>query len=78
MFACREAYNTQHLEVLKNAISIAVAGPDRLLLGDSDALYMLDVPDEELYKFSDKEIRKVTQIKVIPEENVIVLLAGLL
>ena len=37
---------------------------------------MLDVPDEELYKFSDREIRKVTQIIIMEEEGLIAMLAG--
>lgn len=37
---------------------------------------MLDISDDGLYKFSDKEIRKVTQIAVIKEEGLIALLAG--
>ena len=37
---------------------------------------MLDISDDGLYKFSDKEIRKVTQIMVIKEEGLIALLAG--
>ena len=37
---------------------------------------MLDITDDGLYKFSDKDIRKVTQIAVIKQESMIVLLAG--
>ena len=37
---------------------------------------MLNMSDDGLYKFSDKEIRRVTQISVIEEENVIAVLAG--
>ena len=37
---------------------------------------MLDMVEEGLYKFGDKEIRKVSQISMIQEERLIVLLAG--
>ena len=46
------------------------------MLGDNEGLYMLDISDDGLYKFSDKEIRKVTQIMVIEEEGIIALLVG--
>lgn len=49
---------------------------ERILLGDNEGLYMLDISDDGLYKFSDKEIRKVSQIMVIKEEGLIALLAG--
>lgn len=37
---------------------------------------MLDISDDGLYKFSDRDIRKVSQIMVIKEEDLIALLAG--
>ena len=37
---------------------------------------MPNMSDDGLYKFSDKEIRLVTQISVIEEENIIAVLAG--
>ena len=37
---------------------------------------MLDMTEEELYKFGDKDVRKVTQISMISDEGLIVLLAG--
>lgn len=49
---------------------------ERILLGDNEGLYMMDITDDGLYKFSDREIRKVTQIAVIKEEGLIALLAG--
>ena len=46
------------------------------LLGAEDGLYMLDVQEEELYQFSDRDTKRVIQIKVLTEESLIVLLAG--
>lgn len=69
-------YNTQQLEVLRNALSAVIVSPERLLIGETEGLYMLDVVDEELYKFSDKDMKKVTQIRVLAEEGLIALLAG--
>lgn len=77
MFGCREMYNTQQLEILKNALSAGIVYPERILIGDTEGLYMLDVVDEELYKFSDRDTRKVTQIRVMKEEGLIALLAGM-
>ena len=37
---------------------------------------MLDISDDGLYKFSDRDIRKVSQIMVIKQEGIIALLAG--
>jgi len=49
---------------------------ERVLLGDNEGLYILSLSDDGLYKFSDKDIRRVTQINVIKEENIIAILAG--
>ena len=49
---------------------------ERILLGENEGLYMLNLVDEGLFKFSDRDIRKVTQIRVIKDEGLIVLLAG--
>ena len=46
------------------------------MLGDNEGLYMLDITDDGLYKFSDRDIRKVSQIMIIKEEGLIALLAG--
>ena len=69
-------YSTNQLEVLKGAQSAAVMTPDHLLIGDSEGLYMLDMSEEGLYKFGDKDVRKVSQISMIQDEGLIVLLAG--
>ena len=37
---------------------------------------MLDMAEEGLYKFGDKDVRKVSQLSMIEEEGLIVLLAG--
>ena len=37
---------------------------------------MLDMGEEGLYKFGDKDVRKVSQISIIQDEGLIVLLAG--
>ena len=55
---------------------ICVLCVERVLLGDNEGLYMLSLSDDGLYKFSDKDIRRVTQINVIKEENIIAILAG--
>ncbi len=46
------------------------------MLGDNESLCMLSLSDDGLFKFSDKDIRRVTQINVIKEENMIAMLAG--
>ena len=76
VFSAREMYSTNQLEVLKGTLSAAIVSPDRLLFGDSEALYMLDMGEEGLYKFGDKDVRKVSQISIIQDEGLIVLLAG--
>ena len=78
IFSVREMYSTNQLEVLKSAQSAAIMDPDHLLIGDSEGLYMLDMAEEGLYKFGDKDVRKVSQISMIEEEGLIVLLAGVL
>ena len=55
---------------------VCVLCVERVLLGDNEGLYMLSLSDDGLYKFSDKDIRRVTQINVIKEENIIAILAG--
>ena len=49
-------------------------------LGGEDALYLLqvDVNEDEIQvcTFSDRDIRRVTQIKMIPDEHLIVMLTG--
>ena len=47
-----------------------------MCLGGEDCLYMLDIVEEELYQFSDKDIKRVTQIKVLADEGLVLLLAG--
>ena len=69
-------YSTNQLEVLKAAQSAAIMDADRLLIGDTEGLYMLDMSEEGLYKFGDRDVRKVAQISMIEEEGLIVLLAG--
>ena len=69
-------YNTQQLDVLKNALSAAVVSPERILIGDNDGLFMVYLPEDHLFKFSDKDTRKVLQIRIIKEEELIVLIAG--
>ena len=76
VFSSREMYSANQLEVLKGTQSAAIMTPDHLLIGNSEGLYMLDIREKELYKFEDKDVRKVTQISVISDEGLIVLLAG--
>ena len=76
MFGIHEVFNTQQLEVLRNALSADIASNDRLLIGDNEGLYMLDIGEEELYKFSEKDTKRVTQIQVLQKEGVIFLLSG--
>jgi serine/threonine-protein kinase MRCK len=76
VFSVREMYSTNQLEVLKGAQSATVMDPDHLLIGDSEGLYMLDMAEEGLYKFGDRDVRKVAQISMIEEEGLIVFLAG--
>ncbi len=37
---------------------------------------MLDIVEEELFQFSDKDIKRVTQITILADEGLVVLLAG--
>ncbi|XP_064397756.1 serine/threonine-protein kinase MRCK alpha-like isoform X2 [Halichondria panicea] len=76
MYSCREMYTTQQLEILKHITCAAIANPERVLLGDTEGLYMLNVVDEGLFKFSDRDIRKVSHIRILQEEGLIALLAG--
>ena len=62
--------------MLKGAQAAAIMTPDHLLLGDTEGLYMLDMTEEGLYKFGDRDVRKVSQISMIQDEGLIVLLAG--
>ena len=77
MFGIHEVFNTQQLEVLKSALSADIASNDRLLIGDNEGLYMLDINEEELYKFSEKDTKRVTQIQVLQKEGLILLLSGM-
>lgn len=47
-----------------------------MLIGDSEGLYMLNIVDEGLFKFTDRDIRKVSHIRILQEEGLIALLAG--
>ena len=68
--------STDQLEVLKAAQSAAIVTPDHLLIGDFEGLYMLDIVEGGLYKFGDRDLRKVSQMSMIQDEGLIVLLAG--
>lgn len=46
------------------------------LLGAEDGLYMFDVADEGLYQCGDKDMKKVIQISVLRDEELVVILAG--
>ena len=46
------------------------------MLGDNEGLYLLDVTGDNLFKFSDRDIKKVSQIRVMKEDNLVALLAG--
>ena len=45
-------------------------------LGAEDGLYIFDVSEEGLYQFGDKDMKRVTQLKVIPDESLVIMLAG--
>ena len=47
-----------------------------IIPGGEDCLYMLDIVEEELYQFSDKDVKRVSQIKVLADESLVLLLAG--
>eukprot|EP00731_Ephydatia_muelleri_P030003 Em0021g526a len=76
VFGIHEVFNTQQLDVLKSTLSADIANENRLLIGDNEGLYMLDIMEEELYKFSEKDTKRVTQIQVLQKEGVIFLLSG--
>ena len=39
-------------------------------------MYIFDVSEEGLYQFGDKDMKRVTQLKVIPDESLVIMLAG--
>ena len=49
---------------------------ERVLLGDNEGLYLLDITGDNLFKFGDRDVRKVSQIRVLQEDNLVALLAG--
>ena len=48
----------------------------RVLIGDNEGLYLLDITGDNLFKFGDRDVRKVSQIRVMQEDNLVALLAG--
>ena len=44
--------------------------------GAEDSLYMLDIMEEELFQFSEKDMKRVIQIRVLSDEGLVVILAG--
>ena len=46
------------------------------MIGDNEGLYLFDITGDNLYKFGDRDVRKVSQIRVLQEDNLIALLAG--
>ena len=49
---------------------------ERVLLGDNEGLYLLDITGDNLFKFGDRDVRKVSQIRVMQEDNLVAMLAG--
>ena len=49
---------------------------EHVLIGDNEGLYLLDITGDNLYKFGDRDVRKVSQIRVMQEDNLVALLAG--
>ena len=47
-----------------------------VLIGDNEGLYLLDITGDNLFKFGDRDVRKVSQIRVLQEDNLVALLAG--
>ena len=47
-----------------------------VLIGDNEGLYLLDITGDNLFKFGDRDVRKVSQIRVMQEDNLVALLAG--
>ena len=47
-----------------------------MLIGDNEGLYLLDITGDNLFKFGDRDVRKVSQIRVMQEDNLVALLAG--
>lgn len=39
---------------------------------------MLDIGEVELYQFSDRDVKRVSQIKVLNDEGLVLLLAGII
>jgi serine/threonine-protein kinase MRCK len=74
--SCHGLYSSQQLQLLKTITSSCIVNNNRLLLGAEDGLYMFDVADEGLYQCADKDIKKVIQLAVLPDENLIIILAG--
>lgn len=98
---CHGLYSSQQVNVLKNAMSVAICNNERILIGEfdtiqsmkdrytilyclcdcnrtggEDCLYLLDIVEEGLFQFSDKDVKRVSQLKVLADEGLVVLLAG--
>uniref|UniRef100_A0A1X7VNS0 non-specific serine/threonine protein kinase n=1 Tax=Amphimedon queenslandica TaxID=400682 RepID=A0A1X7VNS0_AMPQE len=76
VISCHGLYSSQQLQLLKSVQSAAIANNDRILLGAEDGLYMFDVADEGLYQCGDKDLKRVIQLAVLQDEELVVILAG--
>lgn len=65
---------TGEVGLLKNIICASVVNTEKLLLGTEEGVYAYEMAKEKLTRIDD--IKKVLQVEVIPEEQLIVVLTG--
>ena len=64
---------TTHYQISQLSICMCAG---HVLIGDNEGLYLLDITGDNLFKFGDRDVRKVSQIRVLQEDNLVALLAG--
>ena len=69
-------YSGQTVRTLYQVVCTLYMCAEHVLLGDNEGLYLLDITGDNLFKFGDRDVRKVSQIRVMQEDNLVALLAG--
>ena len=64
------------MTTLYQVANVYVVCAGHVLIGDNEGLYLLDITGDNLFKFGDRDVRKVSQIRVMQEDNLVALLAG--
>ena len=60
--------------MLKSIICAALVNMDKMLLGTEEGLYAYEITKEKHIRIDD--VKKVLQVEVIPEEQLIIVLSG--